>query len=316
MRKNSSKLFLGILLLSFLFVMACSGLEYYPYKNYLYYPTELVQADRDVNAAQQAGKDKQCPTEFAAARDLKDKAFETYLACMTDEAIQMAKEASAKAKALCPAVPKPAAIAPTANFSGYPTSGYAPLSVQFTDKSTGDITDWSWDFGDGTTSSSQNPSHTYSDVGIYPVALNVTGPGGSDTETKTSFIKVKETPKPAPAPKVIDKLTIRVNFDFDKSTIRDADKAELDRAVSFVKKYTGAKISIEGHTDSLGTEKYNQGLSKKRADAVAMYIVEKGGCDASKITTVGYGELRPVAPNTTEEGRAQNRRVEVLILSE
>ena len=290
-------------------------------KNYLYYPTELVQAERDVNAAQQAGKDKQCPTAFAEAKDLKDKAFETYLACRTDEAIKMAIEASAKAKALCP---PPPAIAPTANFSGYPTSGYAPLSVQFTDKSTGDITGWSWDFGDGATSSSQNPSHTYSDVGIYTVALDITGPGGSDSETKTSFIQVKETPKPAPppppppppAPKVIDKLTIRVNFDFDKYTIRDADKAELEKAVKFIQKYPNNKIELDGHTDSIGTEKYNQKLSESRAEAVKKYLVEKGGCSASNITAVGYGETRPVASNKTREGRAQNRRVEILILSE
>ncbi len=329
MRRNSSKLFLGILLLSFLFVMACSGLEYYPYKNYFYYPTELVQAERDVNAAQQAGKDTQCPAAFAEARDLKDKAFETYLACMTDEAIEMAKEASAKANALCP---PPPAVAPTAHFSGTPTSGITPLSVQFTDKSTGDITGWSWDFGDGATSASRNPSHTYSEVGTYTVALKVTGPGGSDSDTKTAYIQVTEAPKPAPPPtpkpappptpksappaKVIDRLTIRVNFDFDKYTIRDADKAELEKAVKFTKKYPNNKIEIDGYTDSIGAEKYNQKLSKRRAEAVKKYLVEKGGCSASNITAVGHGETRPVASNKTREGRAQNRRVEILILSE
>ncbi|MCP3919244.1 MAG: PKD domain-containing protein, partial [bacterium] len=85
--------------------------------------------------------------------------------------------------------------APTAEFSGSPTSGVAPLAVSFGDASTGSITSWSWSFGDGGTSTSQNPSHTYTTAGTYTVALTVTGPGGSDTETKTGYITVNE---PAP----------------------------------------------------------------------------------------------------------------------
>ncbi|MBD3297216.1 MAG: PKD domain-containing protein, partial [candidate division Zixibacteria bacterium] len=84
--------------------------------------------------------------------------------------------------------------APVAAFSGTPTSGCAPLDVTFTDESTGDITSWSWDFGDGGTSTAQNPSHTYNSAGTYTVALIVTGPGGSDTETKTDYITVSAPP--------------------------------------------------------------------------------------------------------------------------
>ncbi len=84
--------------------------------------------------------------------------------------------------------------APTANFTASPTSGCAPLTVNFTDQSTGDITSWSWDFGDGTTSTEQNPTHTYNSAGTYTVSLTVTGPGGSDTETKVDYITVSEPP--------------------------------------------------------------------------------------------------------------------------
>jgi OOP family OmpA-OmpF porin len=115
---------------------------------------------------------------------------------------------------------------------------------------------------------------------------------------------------------VIDRLTIRVNFDFDKSVVRKADDAELQRAVAFVKKYPGYSISVEGHTDSRGTEKYNQALSERRAAAVKKYLVEKEGAVSEKIKPVGYGESRPIAENKTEKGRFQNRRVEILILSE
>lgn len=76
----------------------------------------------------------------------------------------------------------------SAAFSGSPTAGQPPLDVQFTDESTGNITSWSWNFGDGGTSTEQNPSHTYSVEGSYTVALTVTGTAGSDTETKTNYI--------------------------------------------------------------------------------------------------------------------------------
>ena len=83
---------------------------------------------------------------------------------------------------------------PTAEFSGSPTSGCAPLTVNFTDESTGEITSWSWDFGDGGSSTQQNPSHQYTSAGNFTVALTVTGPGGSDTNTKSNYISVSDVP--------------------------------------------------------------------------------------------------------------------------
>jgi PKD repeat protein len=85
------------------------------------------------------------------------------------------------------------AEAPNADFIGSPTSGVAPLTANFTDQSTGQITSWSWDFGDGGTSTEQNPPHTYNDVGNYTVSLTVSGPEGSDTETKADYICVETT---------------------------------------------------------------------------------------------------------------------------
>jgi len=81
-------------------------------------------------------------------------------------------------------------VAPSADFTADVTSGCAPQAVQFTDQSSGDVDSWSWDFGDGGTSTAQNPSHTYNAAGTYTVSLTVTGPGGSDTETKTDYITV------------------------------------------------------------------------------------------------------------------------------
>lgn len=78
-----------------------------------------------------------------------------------------------------------------ANFTATPTSGYAPLAVQFTDTSLGDVFSWSWSFGDGGTSTSPNPAHTYTVPGVYDVSLTVTGPEGVDTITRPSHIHVQ-----------------------------------------------------------------------------------------------------------------------------
>jgi len=84
--------------------------------------------------------------------------------------------------------------APAANFSASPTSGKAPLTVNFTDKSTGNPTSWSWDFGDGTSSSEQNPSHTYQNVGKYTVKLTATNKYGNDTKTSDNYITAGSAP--------------------------------------------------------------------------------------------------------------------------
>jgi len=81
-----------------------------------------------------------------------------------------------------------------ADFSASPTSGPAPLNVKFTDKSPGNISSWEWDFGDGSSSTEQNPSHTYTDPGLYAVTLAVSWPEGSDAETKSDYIKVSYIP--------------------------------------------------------------------------------------------------------------------------
>ena len=89
-------------------------------------------------------------------------------------------------------------LPPVAGFWASPTTGTAPLTVQFTDASTNAPTAWSWNFGDGRTSIAQSPSHTYSTAGTYTVALTVTNAGGSDTETKNGYITVSAAPPTAP----------------------------------------------------------------------------------------------------------------------
>lgn len=113
---------------------------------------------------------------------------------------------------------------PKADFTATQQTGTAPLSVQFTDKSTNDPDTWFWDFGDDGTSVDQNPKHTYSKDGFFSVSLSVSNSAGSDTETKTNFINVlpeisltptpvpNTTPTPIPEPNSPEKAALKVSF--------------------------------------------------------------------------------------------------------
>lgn len=104
-----------------------------------------------------------------------------------------------------------------------------------------------------------------------------------------------------------------VNFDFDKSTIRPEGKAILNGAAALLQKHERVVVEVAGHTDSVGSDAYNQGLSERRANAVKDYLTAQG-VKASRLTARGYGESRPVASNDTDAGRAENRRVELIVL--
>jgi outer membrane protein OmpA-like peptidoglycan-associated protein len=122
-------------------------------------------------------------------------------------------------------------------------------------------------------------------------------------------------PPPPPAP-MKKKLILRgVNFDFDKSNIRPDAVPILEQACKTLKEEAAITVSCDGHTDSIGTEKYNIGLSKRRANSVRDWLV-KCGIPASRLSTRGFGEANPVASNKTAEGRAQNRRTELVITNQ
>jgi outer membrane protein OmpA-like peptidoglycan-associated protein len=119
----------------------------------------------------------------------------------------------------------------------------------------------------------------------------------------------EEAPKPSVKAK---KITIdqKIHFDFDKATIKKESYGILDDVASVLKSNPQIKkVRVEGHTDSIGSDTYNQKLSEKRANAVKDYLVGKG-IEASRLEAVGYGESRPIADNKTAAGRAQNRRTE------
>jgi len=102
-------------------------------------------------------------------------------------------------------------------------------------------------------------------------------------------------------------ILLRANFDVDKATIKTDDKKEIQKYITYLKKYSNAKIVIEGHTDSTASEKYNESLAARRALRVKDMIVS-GGIDSNRIRVESYGETQPVIDNKTAEHMAQNRR--------
>jgi OOP family OmpA-OmpF porin len=127
-------------------------------------------------------------------------------------------------------------------------------------------------------------------------------------------------PAPAPAPVVVpaptsEKVTFAADafFDFDKSVLKPEGRAKLDDLVSKMGGLNLEVIIAVGHTDSVGSDAYNQKLSIHRSEAVKSYLVSKG-VEKNRVYTEGKGEKQPVADNKTAEGRAKNRRVEIEVV--
>ncbi|AXH11585.1 OmpA family protein [Halarcobacter bivalviorum] len=105
------------------------------------------------------------------------------------------------------------------------------------------------------------------------------------------------------------KVNLNINFDFDSARINNEYDSKIKKFADFMKKFPSVKGKIEAHTDSVGTEDYNQKLSERRA-AATVKALEEQGVDKSRLNSTGYGESKPKATNETAEGRAENRRVE------
>lgn len=104
-----------------------------------------------------------------------------------------------------------------------------------------------------------------------------------------------------------------VNFNNDSAEIRADARPILDEAVAAFKRYPQLKVEVAGHTDSRASAAYNLDLSQRRAQAVVDYFVQRG-IDAGRLSAKGYGKSQPIADNTTADGRAANRRVELRLL--
>ena len=136
---------------------------------------------------------------------------------------------------------------------------------------------------------------------LYPEAL----PHNSLTASLTA-------PPPPPPPPPPEKIVLRgVHFNFDKYYIRNVDKPVLDEAAETLKANPNVKVYVNGYCDAIGSVPYNLRLSQRRAESVAAYLEDKG-IPASQLIPQGFGKTHFVATNHTAEGRAENRRVELV----
>ncbi len=152
----------------------------------------------------------------------------------------------------------------------------------------------------------------FSKQGYYPTSFNIDLRGSIDSFeiNKTILMhKIKDITS--------GKLSIKLNnvfFETNSYQLKKESYPELNRLAKFIKANPKLKIEIAGHTDNTGSSQYNLRLSKKRANAIKRYLVSKG-CNPNQLITKGYGETRPIADNSTEEGKKQNRRVEFKVIS-
>jgi OOP family OmpA-OmpF porin len=131
---------------------------------------------------------------------------------------------------------------------------------------------------------------------------------------------IKETPvaeaappPPPPPPAGTEIAELRgAHFEFDSARLTAEGEAALDVVVSTMREHADLRVRCEGHTDSVGSDAYNQSLGQRRADAVREYLLAQG-IDGGRVTAVSFGEGQPAADNSTDEGRAQNRRVEIVV---
>ena len=144
---------------------------------------------------------------------------------------------------------------------------------------------------------------------------SLNAPGGMDKFVKDVFYEevadAAPAPAPAPVPVAAPSISFNLHFGFDKYQITDEMVPVLEEAKAILDEYANGTFEVAGHTDSTGTEEYNQGLSERRAASVRDWLIAHGA-KASSLEAKGYGELSPKYDNATREGRKLNRRVDIL----
>jgi OOP family OmpA-OmpF porin len=203
----------------------------------------------------------------------------------------------------------------TAQILANPRNGEIPLEVSMVGQLSPPDTQarYAWDFGDGSHAEGSRVRHTYTTAKPFDVLLTVT-----DARGRTSMASMRIDAQSA-LPEVSQesdvptqrKIILRgVHFAFDSSTVTPAEADVLDLAVEELRSSPEARARIEGGTDSIGSQLYNQDLSERRAEAVLAHLVAQG-IDPGRLEASGLGEMNPLASNETADGRAQNRRVEL-----
>jgi outer membrane protein OmpA-like peptidoglycan-associated protein len=275
--------------------------------------TEIGRARVALDEARKAGKADCAPGPFAELEKRYLQARGVYYACQDAEAIRQAQALAADAKALgCPQpLAPPVANRPPVCRLTAPTQAQVgeavPLDASASSDPDGDQLSYTWDFGDGTQparTTFARATHSYARVGNYTARVTVDDGRGASCSATAPITVIQRF--------VLTERGRKVLFDFNKATLKPEARSQLAAVLQALKEQPGLNVLIVGHTDSVGSDAYNMGLSQRRAESVATYLVQNG-VPRQSIKTEWHGESQPVASNANAQGRAQNRRVEITL---
>jgi outer membrane protein OmpA-like peptidoglycan-associated protein len=297
--------YLSLVVMAGMFIAGCVVQEPRPI-------TEIGRARKALDDARRAGKADCVPDKFDALEQRFLVARGVYYACNDAEAIRLAQALAADANALaCPQVAAPVANRQPVCRLTAPAQGQVgeavTLDASGSSDPDGDPLSYTWDFGDGTPPSKTTfarTTHSYARVGNYTARITVDdGKGGSCSATAPITVIQRF---------VLTEAGRKVLFDFNKATLKPEARNQLAGVLQALREQPGLQVLVVGHTDSVGSDAYNMGLSQRRAESVATYLTQNG-VPRQNIRTEWHGKRQPVASNATAEGRAQNRRVEITL---
>ncbi|UCG43775.1 MAG: OmpA family protein [candidate division WOR-3 bacterium] len=203
-------------------------------------------------------------------------------------------------------------------FSLRPLAMKTTITGKISDKKTGDPLAATVSFPNSGLADTQNDPETgvyMAEIPVGSYAVKVTSEGYLAQTAAVVLQKDKPLVKDFELVAEGMSITLRgVYFDFDKATIKPESRPALEDAAKILNENPDIRVEIQGHTDSKGSNEYNQNLSERRAQSVVNFLVTQLSIDRARLVARGYGEVMPIATNDTDEGRALNRRVEFFIL--
>lgn len=273
---------------------------------------EIAKARKALDDAKKAGAADRAPDKFTELEKRYLQARGVFYACNDAEAIRLAQSiiadlAMAPPPAAAPVLACPAPVARVTVPERAQVGEAVAMDASASSTQSGQAT-YTWDFGDGTppaTFTFPRTTHAYTRAGNYTARVTVNDQRcGTANATAPVTVVLRVV--------LQEKAGGKVLFDFDKSNLKPEAIRQLGVVLQALREQPALLVQIVGHTDSVGTDEYNNGLSQRRAGSVGTYLTQQG-VPRQNIKTEWRGEREPIASNATADGRAQNRRVEITL---